>query len=250
MKYSVLTYIFGGYECVHEIEHKDKDAEYILVTDDKNLRSDTWTIVVDNRKNFTIMEKCYYVRFHPFEYVHTDIVVRLDSSIGIKAPLTPFIDKMVGGNYDRCLMIHPRRNRIEAEYSVWVKNRGYSQAQADKYLDFMDSFDYPRDYEGLFQGCFEIVRKNDINQRINHCTYFLLQYYSEDGHMDRVDQTILSFVINYSFSTFIKVLPVLQDILIESPYMQWYYHNTYKPILQKSVIQPKMFNGFCKVFTP
>ena len=33
-KYSVLTYVFDGYEIPHEIEEKDPEAEYILVTDD------------------------------------------------------------------------------------------------------------------------------------------------------------------------------------------------------------------------
>ena len=41
VKYSVLTYIFDGYEIVQEIEQKDPEAEYILVTDDPNLKSDT-----------------------------------------------------------------------------------------------------------------------------------------------------------------------------------------------------------------
>ena len=37
-RYSVLTYIFNGYEKVHEIIEKDEDAEYILVTDDPGTR--------------------------------------------------------------------------------------------------------------------------------------------------------------------------------------------------------------------
>ena len=38
-KYSVLTYIIGDYEKVHEIKEKSPNAEYILVTDNKELTS-------------------------------------------------------------------------------------------------------------------------------------------------------------------------------------------------------------------
>ena len=47
MKYSVLTFIFGDYEIVREIKEPSPDAEYILVTDNHNLKSDTWKIVYD-----------------------------------------------------------------------------------------------------------------------------------------------------------------------------------------------------------
>ena len=47
MKYTVLTYIFGGnYERVHEVKVKDPNADYILVTDDPTLTSKTWRVVL------------------------------------------------------------------------------------------------------------------------------------------------------------------------------------------------------------
>ena len=46
-KYSVLCYIFNGYEQVREVQEKDPNAEYILVTDDPKLKSNTWKVVYD-----------------------------------------------------------------------------------------------------------------------------------------------------------------------------------------------------------
>ena len=254
MRYSVLTYIFGGYESVHEVLEKDKDAEYILVTDDETLKSDTWNIIVDKMDGKSIMEKCYYVRFHPFVYVHTDMVVRLDSSIGINKPLGVFINKMEDGNYDRCLMIHPRRNTLTDEYHQWVRSRGYSQEQADYCLHILtQEFYYDLSYKGLFQGCFEIVKYNYINREINHLTYMYLHDVALNGDIDRIDQTILTFVINYYFTGFlgtIKVLPVPQDVITDGRYMQWYYHGTNNPIKQFPSIEPMMFNKPCKVWMP
>ena len=43
LKYSILTFIIGkNYEKVHEISNKQEDVEYVLVTDDNELKSNTW----------------------------------------------------------------------------------------------------------------------------------------------------------------------------------------------------------------
>ena len=129
-RYTVLTYNFGGCEPIREVRRKDPDAEYILVTDDVMAESKTWTIVwahTDDRLN--VWEKCYDVRFHPFEYAQSDIVVRLDASIEIRNRLTPIIDEFERGQYDRCLMIHPHRASIPYEYETWCSERGYPPHQ-------------------------------------------------------------------------------------------------------------------------
>lgn len=47
-KYTILTFIIGkNYELLHEIVNKQNDVEYVLVTDDKELKSNTWNIVYD-----------------------------------------------------------------------------------------------------------------------------------------------------------------------------------------------------------
>ena len=89
MRYTVLTYIFGGYEQVHEIEEKDPEAEYLLITDDPNLKSDTWQVLHHPMPDMSLFARCYQVRFHPFRFAHTPMVVRVDGSIKIKKPLIP-----------------------------------------------------------------------------------------------------------------------------------------------------------------
>ena len=242
MKYTVLTYIFGGYECVHEIGMKDPDADYILVTDDPSLRSRTWRVVVEEQYGMNAMERCYDVRFHPFRYAETEYVIRLDSSIEIYQPLRVLVDKMVRGDYDRCLMIHPGRNTMQDEYEAWIFQRHYPREQAERCLNIMRELGYSFDYRGLFQGCFEIVRRNRVNDDINELTYRLLRYAAGDGRIERVDQTFLSFVINHLYSDRLKVLPVSQKIVADGAYMQWYLHNSHRANRQKPTIKPFMFD--------
>ena len=250
VKYTVLTYIFGGYERIHEVKVKDPNAEYILVTDDPSLRSDTWAIVVDEMPGLNTIEKMYQVRFHPFRYAKTELCVRLDGSIGINLPLSPIINKMEEGRCDRCLMIHPRRNKLPNEYAQWVRSRNYPQEQADRILTYMRQSGYDMKYRGLFQSCFEVVRNNNLNADINNRTFQLLRDFAPDGRMERINQTLLSFVINHYFSDRICVLPVTESIVTDRWLMTWYQHNSMLINSSRCKLAPMMFNKPCEVWKP
>ena len=249
MRYTVLTYIFGKYDIVHEILEKDDNADYILVTDDVNLKSKTWTIVYDPMDGKSVMEKCYFVRFHPFLYAKTEYVIRLDASILIKFPLDAFIKKMISGNYDRCLMIHPRRCLMKDEYEAWIR-KGYERAQANKCLHFMERLGYDMQYKGLFQCCFEVVKNNDINEETNDITYNLLRIVSSDGRMERVDQTFLSFVINHLLSEKVHILPISQNVVTDGKLMNWFEHKSFRKRTCGVSIKPMLFNKKCSTWTP
>lgn len=229
MRYTVLTYIFNGYEKVHEIGEKDPDAEYILVTDDPSLTSSTWDVVHDSSLDgLTPFDKCYQVRFHPFRYANTNIVVRVDGSIIVNRPLSAVVDEFERGKYDRCLMIHPSRNTMPAEYHKWVEARNYPRAQANKCLAMMLNEGYDMTFRGMYQGCFEIVRDNKANTDLNDDTYALLvQLGSEDG-IERIDQTILSFLVNTRHKR-MKVLTVSEHI-VKSSLMTWCRHGSSVPL--------------------
>ena len=247
MRYTVLTYIFGNYEKVHEVREKDPDADYVLVTDDPQLKSDTWRIVCDQMlDSMTPIEKCYQVRFQPFGYADTDIVVRLDGSIGINQPLKPLIDEFESGSFDRCLMIHPTRNTFDKELECWVKQRKYPQEVADRCLTMMQAWIYDLNYKGLFQGCFEIVRNTGKNRDINRLTYQLMKYTGGEDVIDRLDQHIFSFVVN-TLHRDLKVLPVSENLItMGSKWAQWYIHKSMRPISNPGKIQPMMFNQPCE----
>lgn len=243
MRYTVLTYIMGSGERLHEIRQKDPQADYVLITDDKRLMSRTWEVVYDHRlEGLSLFERLYAVRFNPFRYAKTDVVVRLDASIGINQSLQPIVDEFERGRYDRCLMIHPARNTMTEEYAEWVKCRKHPQKDADHCLKMMQQMGYDMEYRGLFQSCFEVVRRNQLNLDINAKTLDLLRQAATDGHVQRVNQTWLSMVINHYFSDRIKVLPVSDRIMKDGRMMTWYHHNHDVPLPEVEHIEPMMFN--------
>lgn len=233
MRYTVLTYIFNGYEKVHEIREKDPDADYVLVTDNPMLKSNSWRVVVEKFDRRSAFGKCYEVRFHPFRYAQTPVVVRVDGSIELRKSLKPLVDAFEEGGYDRCLMIHPHRNTFPEEYGVWVRTREYPLTQSAKCLMMMQRMGYDFDYKGLYQGCFEILRDNQVNRDVQDLTFGLLCLLGHGGKIERIDQTITSFVLNRFFADKIKVMAVEEDIITDGKLMQWYLHNSDVAIKRK-----------------
>ena len=241
MRYTVLTYIFNGYEKVHEVVEKDPDADYVMVTDDPNLKSETWRVVYEPMGTLSPFAKCYTVRFHPFRYADTNIIVRVDGSIGINKPLKPIVDEFERGKYDRCLMIHPHRNTLPDEYNVWCRTRGFSIRQAAKCMKALERMGYDLRQQGLYQGCFEVLRDNETNNAINDLVFGLLCLMGT-GSIERIDQTVTSAVINRFYSS-MKVLPVSEDIITDGHLMQWYFHKSDNPIPHKTDLIVPVFAG-------
>lgn len=242
-KYTVLSYIFGGYEIVQEVKEKDPQAEYVLVTDDPNLRSETWNIRLEQSLPGTVMDKCYYVRFHPFQYANTNTVVRIDGCIEIQKSLGELINAFNDGKYDRCMMIHPVRNTFDEELDCWIGGRKYPKEVAVRCLDMMTRWGYDvNGYKGMFQGCFEIVRNTPVNLDINRLTYCLMKYTGGDEGIDRLDQHITSFVINSQFADKVSILPVSEHLVTDGRLMKWYYHHTKREHPSPKLEAAMMFN--------
>lgn len=229
-KYSILCYIINNYEKVHEIVEKDDNCEYILVTDDPNLKSNTWKVVYDSSLNgLSIFDKCYSIRFNLFKYATTDICIYIDANIHVKKPLYPLIKMMDDGNYDMCMMPHPLNSQFLPEYKNWINWRKYPIENVQKFFNLLKTTNYDLNYNGLFQGCFKIVRRGKINDDFDNLSLSFLKYLGTSHEIERLDQTVYSFVLNMWFSH-IKILPVSEQIL-RSSYMTWYWHNSNNPNL-------------------
>lgn len=245
MDYSVLTYNIGGYEIIHEIKEKSDRAEYIYVTDDRSITSSTWTVVyVDNPHPEDNFDLCYQIRFNPFDYVHTDTVMRIDGSMGINRNLDEIVDFFNDCNFDMAVCIHPTRANLYDEYLAWVNQRNYPVKQAEKALNFiqyMEGYDVKKD-TGLYQYNFMIQRKNHKNLCLNALTLSFLKYLAaEDKEIERVDQTIGSFVINKYFSD-MNILPVGQD-LFDGKFFTWYAHGSNTPLVMGGNYRPPILLG-------
>ena len=226
-KYTILCYNINSYELVHEVIEKDPDCEYLMVTDDKQLSSTTWKVIYDpDLEGMSTFDKCYAIRFNLFKYATTDMCIYIDANVHVKKPLRTLVDMMQAGNYDMCMMPHPLNSTFMPEYQNWISWRNYPIDNARKFFKLLADTGYDLNYKGLFQGCFKIVRRGKLNDDFDRLTLAFLKYLGTEDAIERLDQTVYSFVLNKWFSD-IKVLPVSEQIL-RSDYMTWYWHKSNK----------------------
>lgn len=108
INYSVITYIFGDSSVLREVKVTEPSAEYICVTDDPSLTSETWTVVVDDyllNSSLTSLEREIYARTHIFNYVSSDVVFSIGKNVCVLSSLTDLSKDFIGGGCDMRLML-------------------------------------------------------------------------------------------------------------------------------------------------
>lgn len=250
VKYSVLSYLIGDYECIREIEFdtaKNDNVEYILVTDRKDLKSKTWTVIYDpdlDNPNLTPFDRTFSIRYNLFKYVKNDICVRFDHSFQLVKPLDNLVEKFEEGNYDACLMIHSGRNNIIDEYCAWVDFRDFDSKRALYDIFIINQmWNYDFNTKGLYEQSFSINRRNKWTMDVDREMLNLLVFFTDSKqHVTRLDQTIFSAYINSMHSD--KNYMFVDNYLLTQNFFNRYPHGEkiikYKS--EPSLIEP-YFNG-------
>ena len=227
-KYTVLSFIIGkDYELLHEVQNPRDDVEYLMVTDDPDLKSKTWKVIYDKDllKLKTPFERCFAVRYNVFKYCSTDICVTIDGSIEVSGSLDVLIDKFNAGSYDFCLMPHPLWPDFQSEYAAWIKMRKYPIENTMRFADFLQKSRYDTSYKGLFQLCFSVKRKCKVVDAADAMTMATLKWLSLPfDTFERLDQTVFTYIMNRYFSD-AKVLPVSEQV-VRSYALTWYWHKS------------------------
>lgn len=239
--YSILMYNFNDYEVMREPEELDPECEYIYVTDNQSLKSPKWQIVVDDSLDgLSAFDKCYRVRFNLFKYASTPICIYVDGSIQIHKSLRPLYDAFIKSNADIGLNIHPNRSTMDEEYKVWAECRNYPLFQQAKCYAMFNAAQYDTKYNGLYQGTVRICHNSELNRKVDSVVFNMLKKLGTNGIIERLDQTIYSFVLNKFFNN-INVFPFSQQVF-QSNYMTWMAHNTRTPWPYNN--GPYMQNGY------
>lgn len=219
-------YNFGNYELFREPEELDTECEYLYITDNEELKSNKWKIIIDHELDgLSVFDKCYRVRFNLFKYATTPICFYLDGSFQIKKSLRKFYEAFVNSNADLGLCVHPYRDNVLDEYNVWIKNRNYQISQFNKCMTMFKVAGYDPKYKGLYQGGLRICKNTELNKNIDEMVFAFMKKLGADGKIERLDQTIYSFVLNNFFENEVKIFPFAQQVF-QGDYIDWKIHNT------------------------
>ncbi len=226
-KYTILTYNFGGYEIMREPFFKQNDVEYVYVTDDENLTSNVWKIIVDkNLDGLTPLEKVYYVRNHMFDYCSTPICVRIDGSIEVAGCIDGLMDEFNNGGYDIGIMVHPERCNILDEYDEWLRQGRVAPEEKDNVVNELASLGYDVSLKGLYETGLFIVRKNIYTEDFllkNTANYnkFLCKF----GKI-RVDQVIFTYSVNTG-SDLLRIMPLSHQCIQSNALVSMEHNSCY-----------------------
>jgi hypothetical protein len=258
--YTVITYIIGDYEVVHELGFNPATTphvEYLLVTDNKNLKSDTWKIVYDeelDKPELLPFDRVFHVRYNLFKYTNNDIIIRIDGSIGVNKPLDPMIEEFINGEYDGCINIHPGRNNIIDECFTWTVMRGFPSLNSLFQIKYIsEKFNYDFNKKGLIQLGISINKRGELTNQIDNLMQVLIiegnieNHFADkkdkNYHVTRLDQTLFTVLINSMFSDK-KWMFINDSIFKEGSLLSLHSHNSDKKLKIKpeSFIEP-YFNG-------
>lgn len=227
-KYSVLTTVIGNYEKLHEVLCPiEDDVEYICVTDNIELKSKTWKIIYDetlNQQELNGFDKSFLVRYNVFKYCNSNICVRIDGSLQPKKSFTEMVDKFINGNYDIGIMIHPQRTNIYNELKVWKDSRKIDQIENQtEYIKNKLNYDVKTN-DGLYQLNFAINKKSELTKQIDNDMINMLHESSNNGHINRPNQTIFSAYINAKH--YDKKIFAVSANITKNNYYNHYFHNS------------------------
>lgn len=249
-KYSILMYNFNNYEMLREPEELDSECEYIYVTDNENLKSDKWKIIVDKELDgLSTFDKCYAVRFNLFKYATTDVCFYMDGSFQIHKSMRKLYDDFMASGADIGLHIHYSNTTIFDEYKTWCRCRNYPVEQANKCIKWMIEQGYDFNYQGLYEGSFRICRNTELNKKIDGMTLYALKHLGKDNEIERLDQTVYSFILNRYFND--KKVFAISPKFFYTGILSHCLHNSNKEIPYGARYEDKgmVFNNLTNLYT-
>lgn len=235
-RYSVLTCVFGkNYEKLREVSNPQPDVEYVCVSDDPDLKSETWKIVRPDvlRSIQDPFAKLFVARYNQFSFASSDTAVWIDGSIHLTGSLDRLVGTFETSRSHVCLMPHPFSGSIVQEYEHWIRLRGYPLSQTLTAISWMlrqpsGVADFAK--PGQWQLCFSIRKKcPEVAELDGRVQKAIAEISAISGKTDRLDQPIFTFVLRQYLAELARmdrnfqIFPVSEQVL-RSEAMQRYAH--------------------------
>jgi len=222
-KYSIVTFIFGEYDKCRTPLFIDKDIEYILVSD-HHFEHPVWKVVVDEElSGKSPLYQSYYVRYHPFKYVHSDTVVVIDGSIKIMDDLSEIVDPFINSDRDMLLMCMNYPYSSEQKIQHWKKVRHLDDESIENIRKLQAEFSI-EDMLGSIGNAFRILKNNGINRDFNRAVWAYSLQCGINGDPNRLDEIVEQIVLKTFFMN-LKLTLASQQI-IHSKFLRHYWHKS------------------------
>jgi len=230
-KNAIYAFTVGEYGSLKEPLVKTEGWDYILYTDNKELKSDIWDIrplskeyeSIDDPKRIAMMHRLEFYKL--FKGSLYENIVCVHGDVLIKDDLNNFMKEyeLDNNNYDVAFMKHPQRDCVYKEASV-VRALKLDHAEIiDKVVKKYNKEDYPKN-NGLFATGLIVMRNN------SNCINMFKTWSNEYVNGSRRDQLSVNYslwkCIKNGSNINVKVMPF--DALSSGKYIKHYWHNNMK----------------------
>lgn len=122
MRRCIYSAITGNYDSVKEIGCKNPDYDYIMFTNNRSVKSNTWTVVyLENPFELDDVRLARSVKLEYYKYISDyDFSVWVDGSILIHGDIANFIRTLAIKTTDFFISQHPHRDNIDDEAQACI----------------------------------------------------------------------------------------------------------------------------------
>ena len=227
-KICVYTCITGKYDNIHEIENKEIGVDYLLFTNNKEIKSNTWEIIyieddcLDNQR----LSRKIKMLGHEIIDKNYDISVWMDASVTFKKSIGEFVSKYFDSDKAPfSAFVHHARKCIYEEAKACIKYNKDTKENIDKHIEFLKKEKFPPNM-GLYEMTVFIKEHNNSKVRDTMKLWFDMVC----NHSKR-DQ--LSFVYCI-WKTGMKINPIELNVF-DNLWFSWSKHNFSKEIKEYRV---------------
>ena len=204
---------------------RTENSEYIYITDN-DISSKNWNVKIDEKLvNKNPIYSSYYVRYHPFEYTDSDIVIVVDSSIQIKDNLEPIIQDFIDNNSDISVM-NTNYKTDEQKIDFWIKTRQFNNIQNIESIKNFIKEQNQENYKGAIGTAFSIYKKSDKTIKFLEDVWNKLIELGKYGIPNRLDEIVYHKLLKDSDLNIFNV----SIQIVQSSYMTYMGHKQMIPI--------------------
>lgn len=222
-KYTILSFNFGGYDKLREPRRVDPDADYLYITD-RPVESKNWRVVVNRSlARLDPVLASYYVRWHPFEFAKTDVVIVVDSSIQILDSLREVYEGFESSGADFGPMMS-NFGTDENKIHYWVDEfKRMPRDEGDRLLRFISKIRKGGQKGSVCNACM-LWRYTNESRRYQRHVWRYLMATGANGKPNRQDEVVSHKVLSLDCKR-VKLFPMTIQ-LIHSSYMWYCMHNS------------------------
>lgn len=145
----VYTVILGDYDILQEVKYIAADIDYVCITDNVNVSSETWEVIhIDSGTDSVELNRLY--KFLPMRFFNYHESMYLDGNIAITGDVSFLFDKYLSSS-DIAISPHPFRSCLYDEASICVEIGKATSEQVNHQLYKYRNEGFPHNY-GLFEN--------------------------------------------------------------------------------------------------